>query len=141
MTISERLRQTIREQAKYRCGYCLMHQRHVYAPMEIDHLNPRSHGGSDDEENLWLACPFCNIYKSNLADGVDDATGERIPLFNPRRQRWLDHFKFGIDRAEIIGITPCGRATLKALRINDVDPLEYRRLLVKFSEYPPKEYL
>ncbi len=141
MTISEQLRQTIREQAHFRCGYCLMHQRHVYARMEIDHLHPQSHGGSDNEENLWLACPFCNTYKSDLIEAVDEVTGERVRLFNPRRQRWSEHFKFGADRAEIIGITPCGRATVNALRINAPDPLAYRRFLAKFNEYPPQEYL
>ncbi len=53
--ISEEVRARIREQADNRCGYCLSPQHLVLGVLEIDHLVPKSRGGTDDEDNLWLA--------------------------------------------------------------------------------------
>jgi 5-methylcytosine-specific restriction endonuclease McrA len=52
------------------------------ARLETEHIIPVAKGGSDDEENLWLACPICNGHKSNKTDAIDPETGNRIPLFN-----------------------------------------------------------
>ena len=50
----------VREAAGNRCGYCLSPQHLVLARLEIEHIVPRSRGGSHDESNLWLSCPLCN---------------------------------------------------------------------------------
>lgn len=63
MTVTDELRARIREQAANRYGYCLTHQHYVPWPLEIEHIVPKSRGGSDDEENLWLACHSCNLFK------------------------------------------------------------------------------
>ncbi|MHB1287561.1 MAG: HNH endonuclease [Leptospirales bacterium] len=34
-------------------------------PLEIDHIHPKSRGGSDRVANLTLACPACNRTKGN----------------------------------------------------------------------------
>ncbi|WP_416675394.1 HNH endonuclease [Egbenema bharatensis] len=31
--------------------------------LEIEYIIPKAVGGSDDEENLWLACRLWNSYK------------------------------------------------------------------------------
>ncbi|MDR3230046.1 MAG: HNH endonuclease [Synergistaceae bacterium] len=33
--------------------------------LEVDHIMPRSRGGTDDPENLQIPCKKCNIGKSN----------------------------------------------------------------------------
>ncbi len=55
----------VRNSARNRCGYCLSPQYLVMARLEIEHIIPISKGGSNDESNLWLACPLCNGYKSS----------------------------------------------------------------------------
>ena len=60
----EELRARIREQARDRCGYCLSPQHLVLGQLEIDHILPTAKGGTDDEENLWLACRLCNGFKA-----------------------------------------------------------------------------
>lgn len=45
----------------YRCVYCSKTDIHL----EIDHLQPRSRGGSDRISNLCLACHACNQAKGN----------------------------------------------------------------------------
>jgi hypothetical protein len=42
--------------------------------------------------NLWLACPRCNQYKGAQTHLKDEETSENVPLFDPRRQQWVDHF-------------------------------------------------
>ena len=84
--VSDKLRPKIIEQSQNRCGYCLGEQRYILAPLEIDHLLPTAAGGTDDEENLWLACPLCNLYKGIKTHGIDPLTLRKVLLFNPRKQ-------------------------------------------------------
>lgn len=81
--IPEALRARVREQAENRCGYCLARQEYVPWVLEIEHIIPKSKGGTDDEENLWLACHSCNWYKSDQTHGRDPLTGRRVRLFDP----------------------------------------------------------
>jgi 5-methylcytosine-specific restriction endonuclease McrA len=81
--IRREVRQRVTGQAHHRCGYCLTQEMVVGTPMEIDHLIPSSLGGTDDEQNLWLACSLCNDYKGDRIAGIDPLTGEVARLFNP----------------------------------------------------------
>lgn len=56
-------------------------------------LSPRKHDGSDDADNLCLACFDCNMYKSHDLTEFDPDTGEITPLFNPRQQDWKNKAK------------------------------------------------
>jgi 5-methylcytosine-specific restriction endonuclease McrA len=132
VSISNELRERIRLQAEERCGYCQCAQRYVVGVLEIDHLIPTSHGGTDEEENLWLACRMCNNFKSDHTHGHDPLTGEEIPLFNPRKQRWTEHFvwsEYG---------TPCGRATIVTLQMNNLISVMVRREWVAAGWHPPR---
>jgi hypothetical protein len=105
--------------------------------MHIDHIIPKAAGGTDDETNLWLACPRCNIYKDIHTHAMDSALQELVRLFNPRTQRWDEHFVYDRDRATIIGKTPIGRATVETLKMNLTLSVELRRELVALGVYPP----
>jgi hypothetical protein len=91
------------------------------ARLEIEHILPLAKGGSNAEENLWLACPICNRYKSDKTTAMDPETGSTVPLFNPRAQMWSDHFRWSEDGLRIIGRTAVGRATIAPLHLSD-DP-------------------
>jgi HNH endonuclease len=129
----------LRETARQRCGYCLSPQHLVFAPLELEHLQPRSRGGTDDEENLWLSCPLCNAHKSDKTSAADPLTQTEQPLFNPRTQNWYDHFRWSEDGLRIIGRTSIGRATVAALRLSD-DPiaLEVRSHWIAAGWHPPQ---
>jgi len=74
------VRQRVAEAAHYRCGYCLTSQAVVAIPMHVEHIIPEAAGGPSIEDNLWLACPLCNGYKSTQTHAPDPQTGERAPL-------------------------------------------------------------
>ena len=93
----------------------------------------------NDESNLWLACPICNRYKSDKITNIDSETGEIVKLFNPRTQIWSEHFSWTKDGLQIVGKTPTGRATVKALHLSDdADVLEVRSYWVLAGWHPPE---
>jgi HNH endonuclease len=136
--ISKDLRERVAEQARFRCGYCLTAEAIVDVPMEIDHLIPESLGGLTEEPNLWLACSLCNDCKSNRIAANDPVSGETVRLFDPRRQVWSEHFRWTEDGDTIVGITPTGRATVEALRLNRPALVKARQLWVCIGWHPPQ---
>ena len=129
----------VREAAGNRCGYCLAPQSLVLGKLEIDHIFPLARGGTDEETNLWLACPRCNEHKSDKISGIDEETGQSHLLFNPRTQQWKEHFRWSEDGLRVIGLTPIGRATVMALHL-DRDPyaIVVRINWVRVGLHPPK---
>ncbi|MBI4616722.1 MAG: HNH endonuclease [Planctomycetes bacterium] len=120
------LARLVRERAQERCEYCKMHQDIQGANFHVEHVVPRSRGGETAESNLALACPTCNFHKSDKAVALDPESGETTELFHPRRQRWEDHFVF--RGLEVLGRTPCGRATVGLLEMNGDRRLRIREL-------------
>lgn len=109
--ISAELRARIRQQASNQCGYCLSLQQYVLGTLEIEHIIPKTAGGSNAEENLWMACRPCNSHKADRTHGIDPLTEETVLLYHPRQQTWCEHFGWSDDGTHIVGRTPCGRAT------------------------------
>lgn len=108
-------------------------------PMQIEHLIPLAEGGSNDESNLWLACPLCNGAKSAQTHHLDPISQENAPLYNPRQQAWEAHFKWSEDGTHIVGITPTGRGTILALNMNNEFVVRARRRWVMAGWHPPEE--
>jgi hypothetical protein len=135
--IPRALRERIAAEAGYRCGYCLTDQRISGAQMHIEHLVPRARGGGSEPANLWLSCAWCNSYKGTQTEAVDPDTGDLVSLFNPREQRWAEHFVWTDAGVRILGLTPVGRATVEALRINNPYIVPARRLWVVAGWHPP----
>jgi hypothetical protein len=133
------LRRRVAMQAGYRCGYCQTQVAVVGMPMEIEHLIPRSRGGRTTEENLWLACSLCNLYKGQRTLAEDPETARRVRLFNPRYQLWSRHFRWSDDGSEMIGITATARATVTALRLNRPVLVRSRRIWMAAGWHPPKD--
>ena len=135
--IPETIRQRVRAAAGERCGYCLSPQHLVMGTLEVEHLVPRARGGSDEEDNLWLSCSLCNRCKGPQTSATDPVTGEAAPLFNPRHNSWSAHFRGSADGVRIEGLTPVGRATVEALKLNNELAVEVRRNWVLAGWHPP----
>ena len=60
-------RNLVRVRASNRCEYCgLRQEQSPLASLHVEHVVPKKHGGSDDPDNLALACIDCNKKKDNL---------------------------------------------------------------------------
>ena len=137
--ISKRLAKLVRERAQYRCEYCQSSEWLTGQHCQIDHIIPRSQGGSTESDNLCLACAACNGSKLDRIDALDPESGEVIALFNPRRQQWSDHFAWGEEGAHIVGLTACGRATISLLKLNRPLTVAARAAWVSIDRHPPKD--
>ena len=138
--ISEEVRVKVRNQANHQCGYCLSLQKYVLGILEIDHIIPKAKGGTDNEENLWLACRLCNGYKGTQTHGLDQVTDSKVKLFNPREQTWSSHFAWTNNGTHIIGLTACGRVTVLALQLNNIYVVTVRQAWVsKFCGISPNK--
>lgn len=145
MTINELTRQFVRKRAGYLCEYCHSPEKISTSRFTIDHIQPRSLSGSDNPDNLALACSRCNQRRYNFIVGRDVETSAILPLFNPRQQQWSDHFIWNADGKKIVGTTPIGRATCERLDLNDEryrgerSIQEARGLWVQADWHPPSE--
>jgi len=123
--IAEFTKSRVRERAGDRCEYCQLHQDDSpLASLHIEHIVPKKHGGSDDLDNLALACIDCNLHKGPNLTGIDPETNEVTELFHPRRQRWSNHFVW--DGIYIVGQTVIGRTIVRVLDMNSDDQLALR---------------
>lgn len=110
------------------------------ARLEIEHIIPLAQGGTDDEQNLWLACPICNGHKSDKVTALDPESGASVSLFNPREQTWSEHFVWTDNGLRIQGLTPTGRATVIALHLSDdIDAITVRGFWIEAGWHPPQD--
>lgn len=133
-TVPANVAQHVRERARGRCEYCRMDQRLQGATFHVEHILPRAAGGTDDDANLALACPSCNLRKSNRTTAIDPESGNEVRLFHPRQDRWDEHFEF-ID-VNLRGKTPTGRATVTALDTNNERRQAIREMERTFGLFP-----
>jgi len=120
------------------CGYCHTCAHIIGQPLTIEHIIAIAKGGTSDILNLWLSCRRCNQFKGTQIEAVDPESGIVTPLFNPRTQRWQEHFAWSTNATQIIGLSPFGRATVVALRLNNDDIVSARKLWVSVGWHPPR---
>jgi hypothetical protein len=105
----------------------------------VEHIIPRVRGGESTADNLALSCQGCNNHKYDKIEGSDPAGGKVVPLYHPRRDRWRDHFVWSDDFTLLVGLSPTGRATIVAMRLNRETVVNLRRLLGRTGKHPPPE--
>jgi len=132
--ISDELRAEISQRAGERCEYCLIHQDDAAFPHQVDHILSRKHGGSSTRDNLAYACIICNRYKGSDVASIEPQSGDVVRLFDPRRDRWAEHFR--LDGARIEPVTKVGATTVRLLRMNAPERILERDLLQSLRRYP-----
>ena len=108
----------VARRANHRCEYCHAPEVAFNFPFEVEHPVPKSQGGSDEHSNHALSCRSCNLYKSDTSRALDPVSREFVQLFNPRFDRWNEHFSVDPGAVEIAGLTAKARATIESLRMN-----------------------
>ena len=132
--VGSRERARVARRARHQCEYCLIHEDDAAFPHQVDHIISLKHGGASVSENLAFACVICNRYKGSDIASVDPATGRTVALFDPRRDRWEDHFHLVHEFIEPLSAP--GRVTVYLLRMNAPERLAERRLLQRLGRYP-----
>jgi HNH endonuclease len=135
--IPETTQVQVRWQSQGLCEYCHAAEQWQYVRFTVDHVVPLSKGGVDSLDNLALACFHCNRRKSDHLVGIDPESGIEVPLFNPRRDRWSNHFIWSVDGLLIVGLTATGRATIAELSLNRERVIQIRAADKKVGRHPP----
>jgi hypothetical protein len=118
----------VRHRANGRYEYCRILQKFSRLRLQIEHIIPKQHRGSDAASNLALACLFCNSHKGPNLTGLDPVTGVVTRLFNPRDDRWEEHFRMSGDLIE--GTSDVGRTTITVLAMNHAVQITLRRTML-----------
>lgn len=132
--VTGELRRLVISRAGNCCKYCLLSQADHVFPFHVEHIIAEKQRGKTSAENLCLSCPHCNAHKESDLSSVDEQTDEIVPLFNPRKHPWSDHFR--LNGALIEPLTPVGRVSVFLLHFNDSDRVEERALLIETGRYP-----
>jgi hypothetical protein len=94
--------QRIYERDNFKCRYCGWDGLKDFdswfiANFNIDHITPKSRGGTDDDSNLALACRACNLYKGKFeCNSIDEA----IKVVNERKaiaEKWYRKHVLKLD--------------------------------------------
>lgn len=110
-------RNLVRTRAGNACEYCRLPQSALpAATFHVEHIIAMQHGGSDEPENLALACLHCNLHKGPNLTGIDPDSGEVVRLFDPRSDAWAEHF--ARHGEVVVGLSRTGRATVRVLAMN-----------------------
>lgn len=131
------IEQQVRARAREICEYCRIPALLYDEPFHTDHIIARKHGGRTVLENLAFCCLDCNLHKGTNIAGLDPLTGQLTRLFNPRSDRWSEHFAW--SGARLVGRTPEGRTTIAVLEINDSIRVRARVVFIQEGVFPPSE--
>lgn len=93
------------------CAYCGTTETSVGAQLTVDHFQPTSRGGLDDESNWIYSCAACNTFKAAYWSAAHDGG-----LINPLR----DDVSLHIEERNgvLVGLTPRGERHIERLHLN-----------------------
>ncbi len=137
--ISPETRQIVANRAGNVCEYCLISEADAYYRHQVEHIIGRKHGGASELANLALACVFCNRYKGSDIASLIPETDELIRFYNPRIDRWREHFR--LHGVIIEPLTEIGEATIRILQMNHEDQVLEREVLSRRRRYPSQSAL
>ena len=129
-------RRLVERRAGERCEYCHAPQLLANSPFHIEHIIPRSRGGTDDLANLALGCNACNLAKGSRTSAPNPAGEGLVPLFHPRLQSWDEHFAWAEDGVTLVGRTAIGSATIISLNMNGFRQTRARPLWRRLGLFP-----
>ncbi len=135
--ISKKIRKIVKERAFHYCEYCMSFSFFVPGHFVVEHIIPLIKGGLNELHNLCFSCQGCNSHKFTKTEAPDPYDGQIVPLFHPRKMEWKEHFMWNKDFTQVIGITPVGRASTEALKLNRKKLQNFRRVMFNSNEHPP----
>ena len=85
--IPAELRRLVADRGQHCCEYCRTQARYSADSFTVDHIIPRSLGGSTTADNLTFCCRGCNQHTSKRTVVADPVTEILVRLLHPREQR------------------------------------------------------
>lgn len=134
--VPAKLRKLVAERAKFTCEYCRSQEDFSADSFSVEHIKPSFLGGKTIAENLAYSCLGCNSHKSIKIEAIDPISKKIVPLFNPRVNKWEEHFCWNNDFTEIVGFTPIGRTTIETLKLNRKGLKNLRWALFAVGKHP-----
>jgi HNH endonuclease len=128
------LRRWVAARAEALCEYCLIAEEDTFYGCEVDHIISEKHGGLTQAGNLAHACVFCIQAKGSDVGSIHWESGQFVRFFNPRMDRWADHFVLAGNRIE--GVTAIGVVTARILGFNSGERIQERQTLQRMNRYP-----
>lgn len=125
----------MRERFSFSCGYCGVSETEVGGELTVDHFNPISAGGNDDDSNLIYACVRCNQYKGALQPEYTNRDLQQR-LLHPLIDDLSVHLRVHSDLYLLEAITEAGKFQIRALQLNrpQLIALREKRALMKMLE-------
>lgn len=136
-SISRQVRNRVRERANQRCEYCRLPDGYSSGPFVCEHVIPRVRGAGDTFDELAWSCAGCNSHKNAKTHVTDPVTGNRVPIYNPRKQVWEMHFSWSENGLLMLRNTVTGRGTVESICLNRPELVNLRFVLTLISEHPP----
>lgn len=130
MSIPAHVRDQVRAIYNYQCGYCGVTELLSGGPLEIDHFQPRRHGGTDAPDNLVYACATCNRFKSDYWPSAE--TPSNLRLLHPRQDDLAQHISIA-PNGLAIGLTAQGWFHIQWLHLNRAQLIALRQLTLELS--------
>jgi hypothetical protein len=132
--LSSEIRLVVASRANYLCEYCLIAEEDTFFGCHVDHIISIKHRGETKSDNLAYACAFCNQFKGSDIASLSSDDGALVRFFNPRIDRWSDHFE--LQGPSIEPRTEIGEVTVRILRFNDAERILEQQELKKIGRYP-----
>ncbi len=132
--VTAELRRLVVTRSEGLCEYCLIAEEDTFYGCEVDHIISEKHGGPTQADNLGYACVFCNQAKGSDVGSIHWESGQFVRFFNPRTDRWADHFVLAGSRIE--GLTAIGAVTARILGFNSGQRILERQTLQRMNRYP-----
>ena len=93
MAISKKIRFEVFKRDGFQCAYCGKTPPEV--SLEVDHVQPKSKGGSDDINNLLTACFNCNRGKSNVElEKMPNKLNDNIEILKEKEEQLKEYRKY-----------------------------------------------
>jgi hypothetical protein len=132
--INAELRRLVTARSGYICEYCLIAEDDTFFGCAVDHIISERHSGPTERGNLAFACVFCNQAKGSDIGPINWDSKTFVRFFNPRTDRWSEHFT--LSGARIEPLTPIGSVTARILGFNTVERILERQTLMDEERYP-----
>lgn len=125
MTLSAEIRNNVRQQYNFVCGYCGVPEISVGSELEIDHFQPTSRGGTDAPQNLVYAFTTCNRFKGNY--WPEPNMPHSLHLLHPLQDDVAHYIQETTD-GRLVGLTSRGWFHIHWLHLNRPQLITFRQL-------------